>query len=364
MLVPAKPLLHLTPLISEPRAALQPPWHATSFFPSGCDALVAALEHLQVPPGSEVVLPALICRSVPESLERCGLTPSFVDAAQSSPMPSPDDLGRACDAKEARALLLVDFFGFLPPDRASLAKRARSAGCVLIEDRCHSALTQPSEEIAEAVTYSLRKSLPSADSGALWLAGQAAPNTPSGALPAYQSVPFMVLRLAERLVCGLGWPNIYGERVAATRRRPPEKTAPEIAGSKAPSWLLARQLRSATVLTRAAEQRRENYSRLAELLEGSGGLLFAPPDVGTVPQIFPLRDCSGGLVRYLRRHGVGAYRWPGEDLPLAVREVPGRFPNANRLNRETVCMPLHQSVNATHIERMAMLVKRYYEAGE
>ena len=47
------------------------------------------------------------------------------------------------------------------------------------------------------------------------------------------------------------------------------------------------------------------------------------------PQALVIFDQGDGLVEYLRDNGVGAWRWPGDELPLEVKEDPDVFKNSN-----------------------------------
>ncbi len=370
MLVPAKPSLCLSTLIDSTELSLCPPWRECSFFSSGRDALAAALKTFQLPPGVSIVLPAFICRSVPDRLTKLGFTPYFVDSATDAPHPPLEALNQACYHDEVKGLLLVDFFGFLPKGRLEIAQNARSNGCVVIEDRCHSALTKPLREVADAVIYSLRKSLPCADGGALWLEKcHVVTPTVVSMLPFLRSVPFLLMRELERVVCNLGWPNIYSDLLSdACRAKSNVDVAlergsvpPEVM-SVSPSWLLMRQLNHASFLSWAANRRRINYNILREMLDGVAPL-FVLPSGETVPQNLPILDPSGELVVYLRERGVGAYRWPGDDLPDQVVCDGSRFPNSLRWNREVVCLPIHQAIEERHIERMALLIEQFSSAG-
>jgi dTDP-4-amino-4,6-dideoxygalactose transaminase len=327
--------------------------------------MAAGLAALRLHAGAAVALPALICRSVPDRLIRLGYVPRFVDSTADSPNPSTESLAEACSEEGTGGLLLLDLFGFLPEGRSTAAEAARASGCVVVEDRCHSALTQPGEEVADAVIYSIRKSLPSADGGALWLAEEALREPAFAALPFVRSVPFILARQLEQLVFRLGWPNIYADSVTAARRaRQGIGVGEEGEGVSCAtsSWLLSHQLHHATLSAHAAIRRRANYRQLAEAVRGMAPL-FELPEAGTVPQVLPLADPSGELVGYLRDRGVGAYRWPGDELPDTVNDQEECFSNARRWNHEMVCLPIHQTIERPHIERMALLIDRFIAAG-
>ena len=369
MLVPSKPQILLSSLSYEPATQPKSRWRESTFYPSGRDALAAALSHFSLSVGANVILPAFICRSVSDRLKFLGYKPYFIDSSIDSPFPTSEALGQACFGKEAEILLLVDLFGFFPEGRLDAVKSARESGCFVVEDRCHSALTVPSEEVADAVIYSIRKSIPCPDGGALWLAKKRKTCfESSGSLLSFlHSIPYVLKMELEKLVCWFGWPNIYAESLTSARETisaanlDSEGLSPRAWSSDLPSWVLSQQLKKAIFLDYIAQQRRLNYRCISEGLDGIKPLLKLQD--GTVPQVFPILDRSGQLKNYLRDHGVGAYCWPGNELPAYVSNNRERFPNTIRWNHDIVCLPVHQSLNIRHIERMVKLVKNFFAAG-
>lgn len=363
MLVPAKPLLQLIDLKSVNVSS--PPWSECSFFASGCDALAYALFRLNVPVGSEVVVPALICRTVPDRIEAQGYSVVFVDSAGDHPAPSIKSILQACQRPRVRALVLVDFFGFMPPAREEVIKAAQTIGCVVIEDRCHSALVRPDIESADAVIYSLRKTLPSSDGGAVWFSAKSLRDRVPSVQLDFRCAAFLAVHLLEHFACSVGLVNIYAAGVNSVRNlirhgrsksllmrslMPPARPIP-------PSWVLNRQLHNPSLLSGMAQQRRNNYLQLSELTLIAP--LFAKLRDEDVPLVYPVLDVTGGLVRYLRERGVGASRWPGGELPQAVADSENSYPNAQRFNEEIACLPVHQSLKARHIRRIATLIQQY-----
>jgi len=335
---------------------------------------VTALAALSVEAGSGIALPAYICRSVPDALTRHGYRPLFLD-------PDPDLLLPLEPARamirsgEVRAAVLVDYFGFLADRNAPLARALGTAGAVVLEDRCHGGLCNPGPETADnaadAVIHSLRKTLPVRDGGALLRNSGNADRDLENPAPWSGEARFLLLRLVEEMICTLGWLNIYGGAMTAAKGRQqealhdPVQERGEIAETPAPcapSPLLARQLRDTERLARITAQRQANYDELAKALESLGlHPLWSRCSPGDAPQILPLRDPHGGLAEHLRNHGVGTYQWPGPELPATVSADPNRFPRAISLNRELVCLPVHQSLRPKHLHRMVELITRWLE---
>jgi dTDP-4-amino-4,6-dideoxygalactose transaminase len=63
------------------------------------------------------------------------------------------------------------------------------------------------------------------------------------------------------------------------------------------------------------------------------------------------------LLKFLRKNGVGAYNWPGDELPTIVSESEQYFPNAIRFNKVIVCLPVHEALKTHQIDRMVSLIK-------
>ena len=365
MIVPAKPMLQLGAFKST--GPPSPPWHDCTFFKSGCDALGHALLRLGLPAGSAVVVPSLICRSVPNRIEALGFFPIFVDSAKDHPCPTLGDIKAACSDPRVRAVLLVHFFGFDPPERAEIIKLSHESGCLVIEDRCHSALSVTEHAPADAVIYSLRKTIPSPDGGALWLSAKFSRDRAPFVQSKVQTLAFILVRLVENSVYYFGWPNLYGLMLTSAR-----KFMRNILSYKAnnhhlefkqspisPSWILARQICNSGYLEKVSRRRQVNYHQLAEILPIVP--LFNSTEFESIPYVFPVLDVNGGLLDYLRQQGVGASSWPGNEWPEVVEASAHLYPNTHRLNHQIVCLPIHQSLNYSHLRKMSILIKKYIQ---
>jgi dTDP-4-amino-4,6-dideoxygalactose transaminase len=370
LIVPAKPFIESIPFHYRHTEDYVPPWSDVIFFQSGREAIIAALDKLKVPRGSSIVLPALICNSVPEILVRYGFNPLFVDSATESPFPQQKKILQTIhENDDVRAVLVVNYFGFFDNDCCQLNAVLRQVGCVLIEDRCHSSLSSRQESHgcqADAIIYSIRKSLISSDGGALWLRSQRKRKVELPIMHWYRDILFSLSRFAERVVCELGWPNIYSKSITKLRKNntltllSQDECIPVPVRSTAPSWFLSLQLKNKKLLDSVIEYRCNNYLHLEESIRRCGLTpLFNQLDAGVVPQVLPVLDVIGGLVEYLRENGVGAYRWPGEEMPGFVLESSRSFHNAIRLNQEVVCLPVHQSIRNRHIYHMINLIEKW-----
>ncbi|MEW6165077.1 MAG: DegT/DnrJ/EryC1/StrS family aminotransferase [Pseudomonadota bacterium] len=334
------------------------------FLPSGRFALLQGLLRLGLKPGDAIAVPAYYCESGLQAIVAQGFEPVFFDIGDDLEIPC-TSLEAALSNRKIKAVLLVHFFGFLSVSREPAIRLCRAAEVKIIEDYCHSFLTLPAkmnkEMAGDIFIFSMRKTLPVADGGALvhrdchW-------EGRGGCRPFALDFPFLTKRLVEAMVIRLGWPNPYGaaadslKKVHARLFGKGVRTVKNDGGDGLlpPSWSLGHILSDGSYLRHVAQTRRSNYCKLAEALAPMR-LQIAIRALGEddVPQILPVMDNSGSLLDFLRSKGIGAYRWPGKELPSEVMSRRDIFPNANRINDSIVCLPVHQDIRDSHITFIA-----------
>ena len=111
-----------------------------------------------------------------------------------------------------------------------------------------------------------------------------------------------------------------------------------------------------------ARKRRENYFKYKKYLKQTGiSLLFSEIGSNDVPQVVPIIDTKGSLTKFLREVGIGAYQWPGNEIPKQVSDSPSLYPNSIDLNTKVVCLPVHQSLNSNMILNVISNIERWKE---
>ena len=99
---------------------------------SGTMALTMALEVLDLPPGSEVIVPSVCCPAVPFAVAYAGLVPVFCDISPADYVLDTAGVD-AVRSERSRALVGVHLFGN-PAPVDELAEYARSHSLVFVED--------------------------------------------------------------------------------------------------------------------------------------------------------------------------------------------------------------------------------------
>jgi dTDP-4-amino-4,6-dideoxygalactose transaminase len=355
------------------RAGLTPETDGLLFYPRGRDALLAGLRALGILPGSALVIPAYICFSTVAPLEQAGYRIVFVDIEPDLRL-DPAKVLAAVEASDAKAVLAVHYFGF-SAGIERLVNLLRPRGVRVIEDCCHSFLTHADGERAgfrgDAAIFSMRKTLPVPDGGALRINAGDFDRESLRASPAAPPAVgrYLLTRAVEAVVATIGWPNIYSSAIDDLKSRArgeknddaPTDVAARAADEgqlQAPSALLRRYLASEHYLRAIIERTAANYARLVEAGSALGlHAYIAHLPSGCVPQWAPFADPSGRIVEALRERGVGACRWPWQELPAEVAAQPSLYPVSNDLNRRLVLLPVHQSIGDRGMRRMLHVLK-------
>jgi dTDP-4-amino-4,6-dideoxygalactose transaminase len=99
---------------------------------SGTLALTLALRGLELPGGSEVIVPAICCEAVPYAITYAGLTPVFCDVATSDYNLRVESMAKLISPR-TRAVIPVHTFGY-PARVTEISRCAADNGLVVIED--------------------------------------------------------------------------------------------------------------------------------------------------------------------------------------------------------------------------------------
>ena len=297
------------------------------YFSLGRWALKEALRLAGAEPGTAVLLPGYLCREVVASVAVLGARPVYYGLTPTlEPAAHPRDWPQAC------AVVAVNFFGFAQ-DLAPFEEYCRRTGALLIEDNCHGLFSRNGQGRALGCRaplgiFSLRKSMPLPDGGALAvndpaLWGQAAGQLPFTPRPAGKR---RWLRELAPIVGAKGaWSAIrLGRRLRALKagqELPPPDPEGEarIPGTPEPcAELGGPQL---CVEPQAeTERRRALYAFCADLLAGCGVTPVFPnlPEHAT-PYLFPYHaagEAADKAESKLNACGLFSLPWP--DLPVEV----------------------------------------------
>jgi dTDP-4-amino-4,6-dideoxygalactose transaminase len=339
-----------------------------SFYPLGRDALLSGLVTLGLKKGDSVIIPAYMCDSTIKPLQAYGFNLVFIDIEENLGL-SIDKLKEVIKDNQIKALLVVHYFGFTQ-NFDKVIDTCRECGVKVIEDASHSFMSQFLRNKGgikgDAEVFSMRKSLPIVDGGALKInhdSYDVAKNSTHQCVSITSDFKYLILRLFEKLVTRFGI-NIYGQSINNIKTKLRGKSGNETYDFNTKpcqaSWQLKKYLGNEKYLQDVQQIIVNNFNQLSQALQNLGfRLLVESVEQNVVPQACVVYDDKGGLVDYLRSKGVGAWRWPDEEMPKEITQNSELYPNSVFFDENLVLIPIHQSLGDKQINYIIQVLSRW-----
>ena len=373
------PTLPLTALGGTGRQQLPSPLDGKSvtFWFSGRVAIFQAIAALGLRAGDAVALPAFCCGSEVEPVIHAGLKPRFFRVTEAL-NPEPESFKAALDGSVAA--LATHYFGF-GADLAVARAACQAAGVPLIEDCAHALYSRDSNDWlgsrADVAIFSLVKSLPVPDGGALVTRVQTKASPPKGSPPrrdlvAKRTRSLLIRHLQAHHLRPVSWaahlPRAAKNRFGLGTPEPNRDTdagLSEYAGFDPKSGDARMSPRSLRLLGQTSHAhvrsvRRRNYQRLLEAAGGISDLrpLFPSLPEGTCPLAFPVvaTDPEAFRRRLAQGPGLGVKQmWPWFHPSIAWDD----FPFEATLKRSLFILPVHQSLQESEMDRIIVAMKEW-----
>jgi dTDP-4-amino-4,6-dideoxygalactose transaminase len=299
---------------------------ATVGVANGTDALVIALDALEIGPGDEVICPSFTFYATAESIARRGATPVFAEIDPATLNVDPADVERRITPR-TKALMPVHLFG-----RPAPVESLRAFGLPIVEDAAQ-AFGSPGIATSVASTFSF---YPSKNLFALGDGGLIALNDDE-LLERVRMLRFHGSR-AKRDFLYVGYNSRLDAVQAAALR------------------IFLRHLDAWTRL------RREAAARYEELL---GDVVEVPADEpGHVYHMYAVRTAERDrFSAVLAEAGIGhaAFYTTPLHLQPALRYLgyaAGDFPETERAARENLCLPLWAGISERQQQEVASVLER------
>jgi len=353
----------------------------TALTTSGRAAIFQALQQMQLPPQSVVLVPTYHCPTMVAPVLLASHKPAYF-GIRTDGLPNLQSIGSAV-TKQARAMLVSHYFG-LAQSLHEVRAWCDANNIALIEDCAHCYFGQAGERPIGAwgdyCTASLSKFFPVPEAGLLGSAKHALHPillTPQG-LKAEIKGWVDVLETSARHRCLPGLNSILASvfslkpgAQAATISPPPPASSSAAAMLEGCimdrirckplviSWLLQHLLPRSRVIVR----RQHNFGLYAQLLSNLPGsrLLAALPAKPVAPYVFPLWvEDANRVYQALRQQGIAVFRWdqiwPG--TPCSAQDIG---PDWSHHVLQLLC---HQDLCETDIRRSAQCVQRLLEGAD
>jgi perosamine synthetase len=327
-----------------------------SLHDSGRAALYWALRSLALPSDSTVWMPSYHCGVEVDAAIAAGYRVRFYRIGLDLTIDE-NDLRRRL-THQPGPVLIIHYFGFAQPGIHQIAELCSRHGCTLIEDCAHALFSTDSSgrqlgTIAPFAVFSLRKTLPLIDGGAL----RAAPQ--SSILPQFDRFAANTYLVYLKTVVR----NIVGDRLTALYRTlrwrddvltNPNVAEPDKRSYRGPMSRVSRKIALAAAPSHVVERRRDNFTKLNQMLQGLPEYqpLWDALPPGACPLFLPVRTRNRTpLMAQLASRGIETFRF-GASSPYHLD--PTEFPEAATLRDHIVCLPIHQDLERQHLERIAI----------
>ncbi|MDA7719774.1 DegT/DnrJ/EryC1/StrS family aminotransferase [Alphaproteobacteria bacterium] len=363
MNIPAKPFLNIN-LFKRTLPKLDE--FGLLYLNSGTAAVLKALMILDPEKKCTIILPALICATVPQAIKDAGFKIFYVDSQIHSIWPSLESYSNCLKADGSYIIVLIEFFGAEVPYFGKLERMCKAFNCRFIIDRCHSCLTRANyDEQVDAIARSYRKTLPLPSIGSVETRCKFEKIEVSKI--SFKSVKFFVSQLCYDVLFRVFknkmslYPMVdFLKRIKVRRYGHPRFTNKNTHKLKYVDYFFKDIVSNSLYLDKCKEVRKYNLVCYQNGLE----MYDCPVEFSNsnVPQVYPISARSNdirGKVDYapeLRKMGIGAFNWPGEELPFDVINNPS-LPNALVWSSNVVCLPLHQSIHPSDLRTIIQAVK-------
>ena len=329
-----------------------------SMHESGRAALYWALGGLALPPGTTAWMPSFHCGVEVDAAIAAGFEVRFYRVGLNLAVDEGDLRSRL--ALHPGPVLAIHYFGFPQPGLDRLGRLCREYGCTLIEDCAHALFSrdEAGRELGShspLAIYSLRKTLPVVDGGALRAVGvpAALPKLSRSAAGAYR----VYLKTAARRMIGEGLTSLYRSMRWRNDSAPdPEERHAARTGAasyRKPMSRISQMVAAATEPSQVVRIRRENFLTLNYMLKGLPEYrpVWDKLPAGTCPLFLPVRvENRAELMARMATGGIETFRF-GASSPH--RLDPNDFPEAAALREGILCLPVHQDLGANDIGLIA-----------
>ena len=309
----------------------------------GRDALALAVYNLDLTEKDTVLLPAFLCREVLKPF--WGRTQVEFFDLRSDMVIDPDTIEQRMQGSKIKAMVIINYFGFLQPYRKEIRNICDRNNVLLIEDCAHSLLTKGSGDTGGILIYSFRKIIPVPDGGGLIIKDK---KIVAQYYPKLYSNVLSILIFAKSL---FNFNNEKLSRAYLTSRNKNSNPLQEQKKNKTrilPISSLSYNGIGNARLSEIVEKRRIDYLRWQSLSKKTDlfNPVFSDLDADTCPMGFPITIKNRNRYKSLLLE-KGIFLKTFWNLPEAVGDENA---NSLKLAEETALLPIYPELTAKDFE--------------
>ena len=360
-LVTAAPAPTFSRILSRPVRCFSDLHSFTALLGSGSSAVYWACRGLRLEPRTRIWMPSLNCGVEVQAAIDAGLDVGFYRLTEDLSVDEAD-LTRKLQERPG-IVFVIHYFGFPQPSIERLAEECQRRQCILIEDCAHALFSKHlGREVgscAPIAVFSLRKTLPLADGGALKVNEELLRHVRENPFlrpPIGATSHKAMLAHFKDAARGL----LHRSLAGAIPRQRIFTTNASFEGAR--DYLSAMSPFSKRIATTAdpahiVHRRRQNYLALDQALAGVPGYrkLFAGLPEGVCPLYLPIWvDRREELMSAMHRQGVETFRFGATPHPIIGDALRA---DSRRLRDNILGLPIHDEVSEDEIATVAELLR-------
>ena len=330
----------------------------------GRDALVHLINHNSTSDVKVVAVPGFICKSITESLISANINFVYYDITPNLEIDH-KSLAHCFKIEKLSAVLIIHYFGFVHENREA-RDLINKKQIFIIDDFCHSFGSYFFNNRRFPNSFSsVRKYFPVKVSGTL--------TERSAQVSAFSNrgldYVYIFTRVSEFLVAVILRINIYNEVIDksknAFRKLRRQERSSDDSHDSSPTVMESALTRSfigdEVLLRETAVRTRNNFEIYLKYLTVSGlKIVFEKCSVYDVPQWFVIEsEHSVEIVKSLRKNGIGAIQWPGDELPQDTLECRNFCPVSKEASRRIALLPVHYSLTERDILHVIAKINQF-----
>ena len=341
------------------------------FSKNGSEALIRILKSYNIKSGENIIFPSYICKGLVDDIQSHGYKIIYVEIDKDLNF-NTKKLISTIKKEKIKALVLVHYFGFIF-HCDSLVKICEDNSIILIEDFSHSFLSSFKDKNfsskGNALFFSFRKTLPVPNGGLAII------NEKKVSLFKTKIIRFNItnlinysfLRMLEFFLVKFFRINLYGLKFKILKKYFLNLSLKNISNHEKKSiysyklGFISFLICNSHKLKLIKKKARKNYKILNQGITNLGlEPFFKKIPKNVLPQWYVLYDKTDKLVDYLNSNGVGASRWPDNELPNYIIKEKKRFNLANIYNKKLALIPMHYDLKEVEIHYIIKLLKKLY----
>jgi len=324
-----------------------------NFSRDGSSALIMTLKNLRIRGGNKILIPAYIGESVPKILKFYNYKVLYYQLNLDGSI-NFLKIKDIIKNKNAKSILLVNYFGLNYSHNLQIAKKIKKLNCKIIHDCSHTFELKNNYNYFNGKIFSLRKVFPLPSIGAYWYENKSKNNYP---VKLFMSDFIFIFK--DLILNFLKYFPILNKFLLNFDGNQLNKNKHKIYDFSKINFLTYFFLHSKRMLEKNLKIRKNNFDYLIKLLKkNKSKLIFNSFHKNFIPQAVTILNSNQKLFNEIRRNGYKIYRWPGKELPKKIKKMK-EFGNTRFLNKNIVCIPIHQLVDKTSIKKLSKIISTY-----